>query len=205
MVLLMCLIFLMSLTLIGLSASSDTVLQNQLSANLQEAERARQSALSALSWAEKWLLELSGTVPEYCTKPCLGQFIYSTGELAPHPESEDLSWWQDHGHEVGVDPSIVNTLAGEAAGNINKPIWIIEVLHTIPASEENPSSLQTWYRILARGSGRTKAAVSVIESTVMRSWSLLEDDTLTNTDDLPGCAAIDSTTKCGRVAWRELR
>ena len=40
MVLLLCLIFLTALTLLGLSAASDTILQTQLSANLQEAERA---------------------------------------------------------------------------------------------------------------------------------------------------------------------
>ena len=54
MVLLLCLIFLMALTLLGLSASSDTILQSKLANNLQESERARQSALSALSWAEQW-------------------------------------------------------------------------------------------------------------------------------------------------------
>ena len=54
MVLLLCLIFLTALTLLGLSASTDTVLQNQLAANLQETERAHiAEVLEACHWKIK--------------------------------------------------------------------------------------------------------------------------------------------------------
>ena len=125
MVLLLCLIFLTALTLLGLSASADTILQNQLIANFQEAERSKQAALAALSWAEDWLLELDGPVPVYCKKPCDGLYVHSPGELPPHPEFESFSWWQDHGYEAGVDPLTGNPVTGVATGNINKPVWLI--------------------------------------------------------------------------------
>ena len=86
MVLLLCLIFLMALTLLGLSASSDTILQSKLANNLQESERASQSALSALSWAEQWLLEFDGPAPETCSAPCDGLYLHATGSLPNHPE-----------------------------------------------------------------------------------------------------------------------
>ena len=100
MALLLCLMFLMALTLIGLSASSDTILQNKLAGNLQETERAKQSALLTLSWAEQWLLALDGAPPEICTAPCDGLFLHAAGDLSPHPESESFSWWMDQGHDT---------------------------------------------------------------------------------------------------------
>jgi Tfp pilus assembly protein PilX len=205
MVLLLCLIFLTALTLLGLSASADTILQNQLVANFQEAERAKQSALATLSWAEDWLLELDGPVPEYCIKPCDGLYVHSSGELPPHPEFESSSWWQGHGYEAGVDPLTGKFVKGIATGNINKPVWLIEELYTVPPSDDGSRELQVWYRILARGSSRTDAVVSVIESTVARSWPSIENLSLLNPDITKNCTGFKSATRCGRVSWRELR
>ncbi len=200
MVLLLCLIFLTSLTLLGLSASADTILQNKLSANLQETERAKQSALSALSWAEHWLLELDGPAPAICSEPCEGLYIHPRGDLPPHPEFENFSWWMDQGHEAGIDPLTGNRITTITAGSINPPVWIIEAVHSIPPAENGTGQLQVWYRILARGSGRTDAAVSVIESTVVRSWSSIDNADMSGT-----CPGSEAEAKCGRLAWRELR
>jgi len=205
MVLLLCLIFLTALTLLGLSASADTILQNQLIANFQQAERSKQSALAALSWAEDWLLELGGPVPEYCKKPCDGLYVHSPGELPPHPEFESLLWWQNQGYEAGIDPLTGNLDKGIATASINKPVWLIEVLYTVPPSDDGTRNLQVWYRILARGSGRTNAVVSVIESIVVRSWPSSDNPTPPDPGTTKSCTGFKSATKCGRVSWRELR
>lgn len=205
MVLLLCLIFLAALTLLGLSASADTILQNQLVANFQQTERVKQSALATLSWAEDWLLKLDGPVPEYCKKPCNGLYVHSPAELPPHPEFESFSWWQAHGYEAGTDPLTGNTVTGIATGTAYQPVWLIEVLYTVPPSEDGSRDLQVWYRILARGSGRANAVVSVIESIVVRSWPSIENPALSNPDIARNCTGFKSATKCGRVSWRELR
>ena len=197
MVLLFCLIFLTALTLLGLSASADTVLQNKLAANLQETERAKQSASAALSWAENWLLELGGPVPESCTEPCDSLYVHSPGDLPPHPEFKSLSWWMEQGHEAGIDPLSGNRIATISSGSIHPPVWIIEAVHTIPPAENPARAMQVWYRILARGSGHTNASVSVIESTVVRSWP--------TTETTGTCSASGPAEKCGRLSWRELR
>jgi len=202
MVLLMCLIFLMALTLLGLSASSDTILQNKLASNLQETERAKQSALLALSWAEKWLLELDGPAPQSCADICDGLYLHAGGDLPPHPEFESFSWWLDHGHEAGVDPLTGERITAISSDSANVPVWIIEVAQTIPPGENGNPDLQVWYRILARGTGRKDTAVSVIESTLVRSWPA--DGAAVAT--LPGsCAGSEPAAICGRFAWRELR
>jgi len=194
MVLLLCLLFLTALTLLGLSAAADVVLQNQLTANLQESERAKQSALAALSWAEDWLLDLQGTAPEPCITPCEGFRLHPGGNLLPHPEFEDLSWWQTQGYEAGIDPLTGNRLVSFAAGSVNPPMWVVEVVHEIPASDNGSTGATTdalaWYRILARGSGQTDTAISVVESIVKKSWPTLDST---------------NTASGGRVSWRELR
>jgi len=205
MVLLLCLIFLMALTLLGLSASSDTILQNRLAGNLQESERAKQSALLTLSWAEQWLLSLDGAPPEICTPPCDGLYLHAAGDLPAHPESEDHSWWMNQGHEAGVNPLTGDRIATISGDSINRPVWIIEVLRTIPPAESINPNLQVWYRILARGSGRTDTSVSVIESIVVRSWPAVGDPEPAETGAAFSCYRLDLPVKCGRYSWRELR
>jgi Tfp pilus assembly protein PilX len=205
MVLLLCLIFLTALTLLGLSASAEAILQNQLAANLQEAERAKQSALSALSWAEDWVLGLDGTTPETCSTACDGLKIHAQGGLPVNPEFNDLSWWLEQGHEAGIDPLTGELVSKIAGNNINPPVWIIEAVHEISPTESGTTDLQVWYRILARGNGRTDAGISVVESIVVRSWTSIENTEPAETG-IPGrCPGAEPDTKCGRISWRELR
>ena len=85
------------------------------------------------------------------------------------------------------------------------PIWIIEAVHEIPPTESGATDLQVWYRILARGSGRTDTGISVVESIVVRSWTTIEGTEPTETG-IPGtCPGAEPTADCGRVSWRELR
>jgi len=186
MVLLLCLLFLIALTLLGLSASADAILQHQLATNLRESERAKQSSLAALTWAEDWLTGLSGTAPQVCTTACEELKLHPTGGLPSQPQFEDWSWWQAQGYEAGIDPLSGDRLVTIAANSSSPPMWIIEVMHEEPAQDDE---IQVWYRILARGSGKTENSVSVTESTVTRSWS----------------TTSSSTADKGRVAWRLLR
>ena len=190
MVLLLCLLFLIALTLLGLSASADVILQNQLATNLQEKEQAKQSALAALSWAENWLLDREGPAPESCITPCESFKLHPAGEMSSHPEFEELSWWQTQGYEAGIDPLTEVRLVTFAANSLNPPLWIIEVVHETPARDDGTTDARTWYRILVRANGSTDHAVSVIESIVTRSWSVSESS---------------GPADKGRVSWRELR
>ncbi|MGA9572823.1 MAG: PilX N-terminal domain-containing pilus assembly protein [Lysobacterales bacterium] len=201
MVLLLCLIFLMALTLLGLSASSDTILQRKLAANLQDAQRAKQSALLALDWAENWLLSQSGPAPETCVEPCDGLHLHAEGSLPPHPEFENLSWWMANGHEAGIDPLTGDRMETISSDSINAPVWIITTVKYISPAESGNPDLQVWYRILARGSGRSETAVSVIESVVVRSWPGSEPP---STGEPGACPGTGTAVICGRFSWREL-
>lgn len=190
MVLLFCLMFLTALTLLGLSASTDTIMQRQLATNLQQTEQAKQTARATLSWAEEWLLETQGTAPQACVPTCEGFTLHPAGKLTAHPEFESLDWWQTHGNEAGIDPVTAERLTSIGNSAAEPALWIIELIHDLPATGENTNPELVWYRLLARGSGQTDSAISVVESIVAKSR-----------DSESG----SSTQADGRVAWRELR
>lgn len=195
-VLLLCLFFLTALMLLGLSASADTILQNQLVSNYMESQRVQQSAQTALRWAEHWLLDLDEPPPKLCITTCKGQLLRARGDLPAQPELEGAAWWQSNGQLAGIDPlsSMQTTTSG--AANSAPSLWIIEMAHEVPASADGSTPTHAWYRILARASGRTKSSISIVESIVMRTWPT----------EKPGpCFGLTPGTECGRVSWRQLR
>jgi Tfp pilus assembly protein PilX len=203
MVLLLCLIFLTAMMLLGLSASADTILQNQLTANLQETDRVKQSALAALIWAEKWLLELDGLPRENCRGPCGGQIIHAFGSLPANPEFKPYSWWIEQGFEAGTDPLTNNPETLAITDNTNKSIWLIEPAYSFAAAQDGSTDQRVWYRIFARASNTAGTVVSVVESLVVRSWPSLESTEVATADN-PGICSVQDKA-CGRVSWRELR
>ena len=139
------------------------------------------------------------------SQPCSGFYLHAAGELPNHPEFEDFSWWMDQGHEAGIDPLTGVRVATFSSHNIKPPVWIIEVAKTTLPAENGTLDLQVWYRILVRGSGRTDSGVSVIESTVVRSWPVENVTGLTDASDAGPCPGSGLQALCGRFAWRELR
>ena len=195
--LVLCMVFLTALALLGLTASADAILQHQLAANLQETERARQSAQAALESAEKWLLGLDDPPPLHCDAGCEGILVHASGTLPRRPEFETLAWWMETAHRAGFDPVKGEHYASTVSEDLSVPLWMIESLHDTPA---DGNRLHTWYRILVRGTGRTETAVSVVESTVTRHWALSN-----NTEAASSDPCSDPGATCGRLAWRELR
>ena len=204
MVLLLCLVFLTALTMLGLSASTEAILQNKLSTNLHESEHARQSALSALSWAEDWLLKQDGNPPETCGSACTGLKLHAGGNVLANPETKDLAWWREQGIEAGIDPLTGAGISSMTTSSFDPPFWIIELVHEIPANESGAADLQTWYRITVRGSGKTSASISVVESIVERSWASRSIEP-PEAESSVLCPNTEASTTCGRVSWRELR
>ena len=189
--------------LIGLSASADTIVQNQLTANWRASEHARQAAHAALEWAESWVLELDLPSPEACVDMCSPDYFQTNGSLSAHPEHEPLSWWLENGFVTGSQPQNVDVplLPGHFGGK--QSLWLIQPVHQLAASADGTTGPRAWYRVLSRGSGEKDAVVSVMESTVIRTWPTRDQTDATGIDASGWCAA--NTDLCGRVTWRERR
>jgi len=202
-VLLLCLLFLTALTMVGLAATADTFMQGRLATNLQDSERALQAALSAQAWAENWLLGQSGTAPQTCSTPCAGVYLHAGGSLPEHLENEAVDWWVANGHEAGIDPDTGARLGPPPTGRAQPAYWLIETLSTQADASDNAGTT-AWYRILARGVGRSNVNYSVVESVLVRSWSGVTGATGGNNADTSGnnCSVAGG---CGRMAWRVLR
>ena len=117
--------------------------------------------------------------------------LHSAASLPVDPEFKDLIWWTEQGHEAGIDPVTGERVLTLARNSIDPPMWVIEVAHEITPAESGHISLQDWYRIIARGSGKSNAGASVVESTVLRSWPV------------SGQTESETPVISGRVAWRE--
>jgi hypothetical protein len=177
-------------------------MQDRLAGNLRETGQARQSALMAQDWAEGWLLGHGENAPVPCALPCVGLVIHAGGTLPPRPGIEDFSWWLANGMEAGVDPVSGERLDTLSVDSATPPMWVIETLHQVTPASASGIETQAWYRILARGSGRSGRGVAVVESIVTRPWRPSATPGVVIEGPCPG---FDSSYKCQRVAWRALR
>jgi hypothetical protein len=110
----------------------------------------------------------------------------------------------DQGHEAGIDPLSGDRLATISGESANAPVWIIEVVQTIVPAENGTTDLQVWYRIMARGTGRTDTSVAVVESIVGRSWPIVAETGLPTPGGSGPCPGSVSPAICGRFAWQEI-
>lgn len=203
--LIMCLILLGALSLLGLSAASERVMQMRMSSNSDSGLARRLNANSGLNWAEDWLLGMPGTGrPVACAANCTAaDVIRPVGAYGIAPQHMNLQWWQLNGHAVGFAPE-ASPPPAEFAG----PWYIIEEVHIEPAV--NPESLQletAYYKIMARGMATGPTQNSVTESILARPWGheSLSNGFPPNAETVPFCKSMLTQTPCGRMAWRWLK
>jgi hypothetical protein len=209
-VLLVCLLMLAALTLLGIAAAWDHILQDRMSVNLSKRAQAGEFANAALAWGEDWLMGTPGsTRPPPCPGPCTSaEVIRSPGAFGPLPQFQDAGWWASHGFRAGTDPETGAILNPQLAGLDPPAFWIIEELHVEATNEaEDPASETGFYRLLSRGSTGNSPGYAVTESIVARPWG---DAVLTSgfpaSAPHPGfCRELAFTGHCGRQAWRQVQ
>lgn len=148
MVIIVGLIFLMILTLIGISAMNSTALSEKLTQNLRDTTAAFEAAEASMTDGEAWLQAqtIAPTAVSTCTSaPCSVWAANTLGTIYQQP----TSWWQAQAKTFSA------TLYGVAA----QPQYIIE-FHSFVPYELGPESLGKgqgyyYYRVNARGTGAT--------------------------------------------------
>lgn len=165
--LVMSMVFLLILTIIGVTGMTTSALQEKMAGNTQDKNMAFQAAESALAVAENFLLV---TAPA-----ALPNFSLNTdGYYDATPPASPLRWeivdWTDCATAVQCLP------AATIAGVNLQPRYLIELMAQVSTGQTPGESLtvgrgtpplppsQNMYRITARGTGGTDAAVAEVQS-----------------------------------------
>jgi type IV pilus assembly protein PilX len=151
------LIFLVMMTLLGVTAMQMTVLEEKMAGNLRDENLAFQAAEAALREGELFLEQI--TLPAF--DGANGLYHH-----ASHPAPDPIAWsgWTTSGR----------TTSANIQGVASQPRYIIEQLVSIPLGsggsiQQSATSLTSnMYRVIARGVGGTETAVVVLQSAYRR-------------------------------------
>lgn len=201
------LLLLAALSLLGLAAAGDSQLQRRVTQNQVQAGHARQSADSALAWAEAWLLSLPGDQrPQPCPSDCTARDVIRTVDyFPPSPEYQPPEWWCLQGQGDGYDPVDGARLDDRSGLHPAPACWIVEEVWLQPAEAGQRPAI-SYYRIIAAG-GDPDSGTAVTESILARPWG---DATWADQfPAIPGtrsfCHQLSPQDPCGRLAWRQRR
>ncbi len=151
------LIFLLVLTIIGISSMGNTAMSERMTQNFRDASTAFQAAEAALGDGESWVSKqtsLTAPVTTCSTPPCtVWQYNSGTNFL-----SQTTSWWQSNGVPFS---SIIY-------GVTSQPVYYMEQFSFVPY-DLSPDSISKghgyyYYRITAYGTGATANTRSIVQS-----------------------------------------
>lgn len=153
-ILIISLIFLLLLTILGLTAMQGTTLEEKMAGNTRDSSLALQAAEAALREAE-----------DYLDNAVLGDFAGVGGRYQPaSPGSPQV--WENSGTNWQV-------WAGDIPGVSSQPEYIIEELEPYPdpegslAADEPPPQIRV-YRVTARGYGANPNTQVTLQTTYRR-------------------------------------
>lgn len=164
MVIIVGLIFLMILTLIGVSAMNSTALSEKLTQNLRDTTAAFKAAEASMGDGESWLqtqLTTPTAVSTCSSSPCNVWAPNVLGTVYQQP----TSWWQSN----------AKTFSGTLYGVATQPQYIIEYHAFVPydLSPESRSKGKGYYffKVNARGTGATTNAQVNLQSVYMTKYN----------------------------------
>lgn len=174
MVLVLALVFLLLLTIMGITALNTSSLEEKMTGNVRDRNLAFQAAESALALGENWLNNLLNKPDPMDNN--IGLYEPSTTTT---PVWDSVDWT---GTSVVAYPNTPGTTGSGSLGRIQaQPRYIIERVaegSNLGAGStggsvawkpgDESAGQQTMYRITARGTGGTNAAVVMVQSTFLR-------------------------------------
>jgi type IV pilus assembly protein PilX len=166
-VLVMSLIFLVLLTIIGITVMNTTVLQEKMAFNVKDKNLSLQASESGLALAEKWIGSVQG-------QPNVGNIVgtYWTENSGTSPIWKSVDWTNTTVLCVYPNDCSGNPFGTALDGNFyaGQPRYIVEYVGKqskslqIGGSGTSQSTYYT-YRVTSRGVGGTVAAASMAQTT----------------------------------------
>lgn len=164
------LVFLLILTILGISAATNSTLEEKMSGNVRDLAVSGQLAESALRSAGDWIRtqSVSGTPPLESLSPATGEIYVlgaaGGGDLA----AQTASWWMNAANaiEFGIagTKDFVTTAAGVYYQASEDPRFVIEGMGFL-ADSLDPGSVggRNFYRTSGYGNGLTTNAQTLIQ------------------------------------------
>ncbi len=159
------LVFLLLLTILGISVMGTTTLESKMAFNVKDRNLAFQSSESALKAAENWLQQQTTVSPfASATTDCSSATEDGLHKVSGLPDWRDLSWWDSCSDIVAYNLPGGYVKSGSA--------YIIEYVKTVQSAggsltlgdEYIPGADDTFFRITARGKGGTNFANVIVQS-----------------------------------------
>ncbi|AMN47267.1 type IV pilus assembly protein PilX [Steroidobacter denitrificans] len=162
-VLVVSLLVLLVMTILALSASQATRMQERMAGATRDMDVAFQASEAGLRNSEEMLDQLS-VQPDPCSSP--GCQVYQIDVLPADLRYLDKNWWDSHGRIF---------MEGEDNLDIvhEQPQAVVEELAFVPDSltvGQGAPTGKTYYRVTSRGFGATDKAESVLQSTYTRRF-----------------------------------
>lgn len=175
-VLVFCLIFLTVLTMMGVSGMESTTLEERMSANMVDKERAFNAAETALQAGEAWLIT-QNTLPITSTDG--STTVWQEDSMDPTPAGDpgdDGEYWWEH---ANMTPAWWTT-NGDAPANVpavaTQPRYLIEEYKTVDTGQsiaigsgEN-NTPRIFHRITAIGWGIANTTSATVQATFVQSY-----------------------------------
>lgn len=158
MAIVMAMVFLLVLTVLGITATNSSILSEKMNENMRDMTSAFEAAEMALGTGETQIQAMA-TAPNIITSctasPCNAVWQLNT---LPNLATQTNTWWQTNGQAYSA------TVANVA----QQPTFIIE-LYSFTPYDLSPNSTASgvgvyYFRVTARGVGLTNNAVATVQS-----------------------------------------
>jgi type IV pilus assembly protein PilX len=168
-ILVISMLILLVMTIIGVTGSRTTVLEERMAGNMRDKELSFQSAEAALRAGEQWVAPQAmapNPVASCSTAPC-NLWEYNVSAITDI-EDKTLSWWQTNGIEYGTSGS------KEISGAAHDPRYLLEEYYESPTSlvlgKGKTKSVRKVYRVTAVGVGGTETTQTVLQSMYAKEY-----------------------------------
>ena len=161
------LVMLLVMTIIGITASQTTTLEEKMAGNLRDQTLALQAGEAVLRWTETWVGQLVGepTAVSLCASPCDETvWVLNTLDVTSAPLWSTGSVRSNY---TGLPTTGLGKVAAAPKSVVEEHSFIKDSLNQ---GKQNDTSGQMFYRLTADGTGGTAAAQALLQSTYSRRF-----------------------------------
>lgn len=169
-VLVVCLVFLVALTLLAVGGMEETIVEERIAGNIQDQNRAFQAAEASLQVAENWLGDQT-ILPVTSTTGSTN--VWATN--SPDPDTDNDPWWNERPSswwDAGTNTTSISNISSVNA----QPQYLIEQFFVSTQGNDltegtgDLPSDRILHRITARGEGANSNSQVLLQSTYIRPY-----------------------------------